>query len=366
MLVVDDDPLIRCLLRDFLEEDYDIRDATNSTTTAEACRLGKLDAILLDLRLPDADGLTLLARLRALRPGLPVIVVTGVDSVEVAVSAMKLGAADYLTKPIHRADLLEAVKRVTTRPTPVPFSASRSQPSFSSILLVGSDVPTLAVLAALLEGKRSVRIAATLFQAIPYVAERPALVVIDGEIADLEGMAFLKNLRDASPDCVLILATDTTPAGHSHIPPPDRVAAVLRKPYRLADMLATLTLNAKGYLERPLPSNPHVIDALEYVRRTPIRNTRTRRIARSIGVSPGHLAHLFRSHAGTTIDRILARVRVALTEQFMLDPDRKLDAVAELAGFSDAAHLSRTFKRYRGICPGEYRRWRRHLSAGES
>ncbi|MCU0242107.1 MAG: sigma 54-interacting transcriptional regulator, partial [Vicinamibacteria bacterium] len=70
-----------------------------------------LQAAIVDLRLPDIDGLKVLNELLAHRPGLPVVVVTAYASIDTAVAAMKQGAADFLTKPLRLDDLLRVLDR---------------------------------------------------------------------------------------------------------------------------------------------------------------------------------------------------------------------------------------------------------------
>ncbi len=72
---------------------------------------GNHDVILLDLRLPDADGMEILGKVRSERPGECVIVMTGYSSVQTAVEAMKLGAFDYLSKPFSDDELVLTVER---------------------------------------------------------------------------------------------------------------------------------------------------------------------------------------------------------------------------------------------------------------
>ena len=102
ILVVDDDPVIRFGIRHFLEsQGMHVNEAENVLQARERFRSGSPDAAILDFSLPDGDGLELLEDFKALDPDLPVIVLTGQGSIELAVRAIKLGAEQFLTKPIE-------------------------------------------------------------------------------------------------------------------------------------------------------------------------------------------------------------------------------------------------------------------------
>ncbi|MBI4490003.1 MAG: sigma-54-dependent Fis family transcriptional regulator [Deltaproteobacteria bacterium] len=86
-----------------------------STEPREVVRLvswEKPDIILCDLRMPEVDGMELLERIKAEWPGLPVIIITGYASIDVAVEAMRKGASDFLAKPFPPDELLLKVQRV--------------------------------------------------------------------------------------------------------------------------------------------------------------------------------------------------------------------------------------------------------------
>jgi DNA-binding NtrC family response regulator len=117
VLVVDDEPLIRWSLVQRLREDgYEIVEAG---TAAEAIERAEesVDLVLLDYKLPDDDGLAVLARLRDLDPDTLVIMLTAHRRVETVVEAMKAGAFDYATKPFDLDDVARRVSRAleTTR-----------------------------------------------------------------------------------------------------------------------------------------------------------------------------------------------------------------------------------------------------------
>ena len=77
-----------------------------------AVERGSYDLALLDIKLPDMDGMEILKIMRKKRPEVRVIVMTGYSTMSNAVQAMKLGAADYLSKPFTDDELLEMVERV--------------------------------------------------------------------------------------------------------------------------------------------------------------------------------------------------------------------------------------------------------------
>jgi len=102
ILLVDDEPLMRLSMVDALEAvGYDVHAVASGTEGIEVLRQKPFDLVITDLRLPGADGLTVLRATKDKSPETEVVMITAHGSVESAVGAMKLGAFDYITKPFQ-------------------------------------------------------------------------------------------------------------------------------------------------------------------------------------------------------------------------------------------------------------------------
>jgi two-component system, OmpR family, KDP operon response regulator KdpE len=110
VLVVDDDPPIRKLLRMGLEtQGYQTMDASNAKSALELMS-GRPDLVILDLGLPDMQGLELLSQIRAAREDLPIVVLSSRGDEVAKLAALDQGADDYVTKPFGMEELLARIR----------------------------------------------------------------------------------------------------------------------------------------------------------------------------------------------------------------------------------------------------------------
>lgn len=113
ILVVDDEKLICMSLRNRLaKEGYDVLTAASGEEGLEAVRGESPDLILLDIKLPEADGIQVLKEVKDIDPDISVIMITAYGNVQTAVAAMKLGASDYINKPFNMDEVAVIVKNV--------------------------------------------------------------------------------------------------------------------------------------------------------------------------------------------------------------------------------------------------------------
>ncbi len=116
ILIVEDEHIQRTLLAEFLvKEGYEVLSAENGSIARDIFYNNAIDIVLLDFKLPDTDGLTLLKYFKETNPETEAIMITAFGSIENAVNAIKAGASEYLTKPIDLDDLLFKIRKIEER-----------------------------------------------------------------------------------------------------------------------------------------------------------------------------------------------------------------------------------------------------------
>jgi two-component system, OmpR family, response regulator len=116
VLVVDDEPTLTELLASVLRyEGWDVRTAGDGSSAVQVAREFRPDAVILDVMLPDADGIQVLRRLRAEQPQVCVLFLTARDAVEDRVAGITAGGDDYVTKPFSLEEVLARLRGLLRR-----------------------------------------------------------------------------------------------------------------------------------------------------------------------------------------------------------------------------------------------------------
>jgi two-component system, NtrC family, response regulator AtoC len=168
ILIADDDPSIRNLLTEFLQgEDFRVAEASNGQEVLQQMEADRPDAVLMDIRMPELDGLSVLQRTQSDDNRVPIILMTAYGTSNLAIRAMQLGAYDYITKPFDLDDVLMTLKRLFERETlakEVRDLRGRLGKADPSEKIVGNSAPMQAV-----------------YKTIGIVAGSDATVLITGE-----------------------------------------------------------------------------------------------------------------------------------------------------------------------------------------
>jgi DNA-binding NtrC family response regulator len=119
ILVIDDEQGIRDLLDTLLRrKGYDVELAESGRQGLECFRRERPDVLVLDLKMPEMDGLTVLRQIRSLDPRMPVIILTGAGTAEAEQQVRALGVTEYVEKEFSLHRLGDALKRLLNNPDP--------------------------------------------------------------------------------------------------------------------------------------------------------------------------------------------------------------------------------------------------------
>jgi putative nucleotidyltransferase with HDIG domain len=175
ILAVDDEPQIQLLLEDFLTSlGHSVRLARDGERALQALQMESFDGVLADVKMAQLGGLELLRIIRRMYPAMPVIMITGYPSVEVAVEAMKEGAVDFITKPLRLEALRLALARLGGN-TPAHRSTSAYLPSpaisgTSPLSPLPGKIRELSILYAISEAFQSLTDTEAILQRLTQVA----------------------------------------------------------------------------------------------------------------------------------------------------------------------------------------------------
>ena len=110
ILICDDEEGVRETLKHMLGGDYELSFAVDGEAAVEHVKANDPAMAIMDIKMPKMNGLEALRKIKELKPGVRVLIITGYESTDVATEAIKLGADDYITKPFRQQKILTQVR----------------------------------------------------------------------------------------------------------------------------------------------------------------------------------------------------------------------------------------------------------------
>jgi two-component system, OmpR family, response regulator len=177
VLVVDDEQSLAELLGRVLgHEGWDVAVALSGFAAVRAARTFRPDAVVLDIGLPDIDGLEVLRRLRAANPAVCVVFLTARDSVEDRIAGITAGGDDYVTKPFSLEEVLARLRGVLRR-------AGMTRQATTTLLCVG-DLSIDEDAREVRRGDDEIDLTGTEFELLRYLMRNPRRVLSKAQILD--------------------------------------------------------------------------------------------------------------------------------------------------------------------------------------
>lgn len=177
VLIVDDEPsLIELLSMAMRYEGWELSTATTGTDAVRAAREARPDAIVLDMMLPDFDGLEVMRRIRTEQPDVPVIFLTARDGVQDRIAGLTAGGDDYVTKPFSLEEVIARLRGLLRR-----TGATTVRPD--SQLIVG-DLILDEESHEVTRGGEAISLTATEFELLRFLMRNPKRVLSKAQILD--------------------------------------------------------------------------------------------------------------------------------------------------------------------------------------
>ena len=280
VLIVDDEPIVRESIRDWLKDTgYQVLTAETGEEALEMIERQDFSIMVLDIRLPGKTGITVLKEVKAQRPWIKSVIITAYPSAETTDEAMKLGAVDYLIKPIAPEDLerliqetLSSVGReptVTTeveiRPKPPAAEVVEVKKSFVitkshasqrhtvtkvKLLLADKSEIFCEGLAKLMEREPSIEVecvCCTGLEVIESACEhQPDVILIGIELSECGGIEAMQHIHERLPKTSIILLTNSEANGDLLSAVKTGIRAYISKDISVENLIKTITLVADG------------------------------------------------------------------------------------------------------------------------
>ncbi|QJD83867.1 response regulator [Cohnella herbarum] len=334
ILVVDDEPMIRKGLQKLIREsDLAVCEADTAENGAEALEkiaLRRPHLLFTDIKMPKMDGLELCRQVNERYPDLPVVVISGYGDFEYARQCLSFGVKEYMLKPVTKAAVSRTVAKL------ISGLEARQPQAYIPLSM------TEAWLDRLREGIWHLR-PETIEQVMEQIGLYCASVKIDarqlGELAQEISDKLLDRLN----------ALDVYP---------------FERPQRLAEgdlpalewlhrsMIGTLGLlraKRKGNLKEP------VEEAKNYIEQHLNTELSLEEVADRLGLNPSYFSQLFKQMTNETFVQYRTKRRMERAKRLLSMPYHKITDVSAEVGFADHPHFTKTFKKYSGLTPSEYR-----------
>jgi len=363
ILAVDDDTGVLEALHLILDEHYRVIEARNGEAAISLSLAQEPDLILLDLVLVGMDGFGVLDELRRRHVTAPVVVISGLNRASTAATALRSGAADYVTKPFDDDLLLHTIDSTLARANRSACGLVVEAATAPRILLIGADIHVASALIVALDRQTRLSSVRSSTEALRSLrSDTTDVVVIDACTSPADVARLLEEPALKSFDERVLVVTgprEQEPEGGR------RWWTLMPGPLRTLPLLEHVRAVLTSHLRRAPALSPAVAAVIDYVGGN-VPSVHVRDLGQAAAKSPDYLSRLFQLETGLALKGFINRVRAEVGRALLLTTDEKVDTIAAEVGLGHASHLSRICLKYLGSRPGELRRARRNGASDES
>ncbi|MEK8129843.1 response regulator [Paenibacillus filicis] len=336
ILIADDEPMIRKGLQKLVEQAglpiVGIRTAENGAVALQRIQEERPDFLFTDIRMPKLDGLELCRLVAEMDADIQIVVISGYSDFEYAQKCLSYGVKEYLLKPVNKKAVHHVLEKLALN------KSKQSSETFVAVTKLErwADVMENAVwklqeaeLDGLLEEMRSELMGSRLKlnRLIEVLQELHALLHKRLGVRDIYLVQHELNLAAASDDA----------------------EAWARFAKDMKDRLAELKTRRKGKLKDP------VEEAKQYIEEHLAEEVSLEEVADFIGLNASYFSQLFKQSSQETFVQYRTRRRMEKAKKLLEQPHWRITDISGEVGYADHPHFTKTFKKYAGCLPSEYR-----------
>ncbi|ASK62299.1 DNA-binding response regulator [Virgibacillus phasianinus] len=389
LLIAEDETTIRKGLRHAVNwEEYAIHtidEAEDGEIALEMAKEKKPDILFIDINMPFLNGVELMEQLRKHLPNSIFIVITGYDEFNYAQKALKVGAFDYLLKPVRKGDLENTVKKATEQLEKIGISGDRDillegnqqllKEKFLQNWCLGlSSDNEVKKQCRLLNINLEGNIGISIFKVLPeidvsgnetYWSDTLIIFSLKNIIGDIVSAYPSAELFEDHLGNITVLIPEIGIDQLIHINREIKEQAerflgkVIVCAEKIIDDYLRLPKQYKFLAEEVNPErnlSPMVVLAKNYIDQHYFKHTISlQEVARNVQINSTYLSKQIKNELGVSFVQYLTKVRIRKALMLMQDPYLKIYEVAEMVGYSTQHYFSNAFKKMVGISPTLYR-----------
>jgi two-component system response regulator YesN len=335
ILVVDDEPMIRKGLEKLIQQaepsNIHTDTAENGVDALEKIRSSRPTILFTDIRMPRMDGLELCQRMQEQYGDIPIVVVSGYGDFEYAQKCMSYGVKEYLLKPVTKAGVQGAVSKLL---------AGLAADSERAYISLSRSEQWLERLDEAIWHLRDERIRETIEEIRLYCGSRR---IDDRQREQLLHELLAKLVKQINQRDIYKMDCDELLAEAS------RQTSFDEFEQSVQGLMKLIRAKRKGLAREPIE------EAKAYIERNLSKELSLEEVADMLGLNASYFSQLFKQMTGETFVHYRIKRRMELAKRLLATAHHKITDVSYEVGYADHPHFTKTFKKFTGYTPSEYR-----------
>lgn len=374
IMVVDDDCNIRnglmSIIKANIQWEYQLYEASNGESALCKIQEEFIDIAVVDIKMPVMDGIELLKQLQNRKNSCQVIMLSGYDDYNLVRTALKLGAFDYLLKPVNIKTFIkilnESIKRIDRIPkNETPNNKLYIGPKHSNYVVpqfqenfFDIEVTTkiqddsVNLLKCALKSATEINMEQT-----HYYFDKYFEIIAQGNISE-------ENLRNSLTQWVYDLMKCNNDyirvIGLNKLTERDILNAIKNLPtlsQLKSQFLEVLEVYAEQLLQDQNKDDQYIVRKVKlYIEEHYSQEPTLTSISQELYIHPNYLSTMFKNNTGVNFRDYLRNVRIEKSKEMLSDDSKKIYDIALAVGYQDPAHFNRAFKDVTGVSPSTYKR----------